>query len=1430
MLKKILSYVWIYIILFNSIYTIFLVDQSFANNDLKLTQPSNKTYNSSDYKNYSTDTLIVKFKNTKSRLNTSSITNTLSSFWKSNIEMLDNINVWLVHFDKPIKDLNKVVSTLKSLNNVEYVEPDYVRNLSYTGVATTDTFSNQQWYLDSINASEAWKMYNDTENKTIVSVNDSGIDYTHLDITWTLKNLSSNCKDDTWNIIVSWCPNNWWNFEWSWSYNPVTSVLAENDIYDINWHGTHVSWIIWAVKNNWRGIVWVTQNSEVFGSRIYSYHKNYALFYVSNTIRALNFAIQNWAKVVNASYGWINFSQAEYDAINVAKNAGVLVIAAAWNSGTNNDWVSPFYPASYDLDNIISVASVWWNDQLASYSNYWANTVDIAAPGWDIWVQDTWILATYPNITEIFSHDMNSFSWITLTWTWLNWNIYSWLAIETQSWAFLWNSTYTWSEDKTLVFNQKFDLSGAKFAKFNWYIECELSAGDNLEVLVNDQVIWTSQNNWTYERAVVFNYIDVELPIPSNLYTSDSELKIRFNSNNDWVQWIIGDLNNYWWCTIDNIKVEKYNTNSNSYAILQWTSMATPLVTWLAAMLWSYKPDLTYSQVKDIILTSKDTIPSLTWKVATTWKINAQKSINELISRYWITKNWEISWNILTLPYINLNWKNVTFNSSVINFNSTWTIISLSWSSILWESDFNIWIWKSIYNNWNNILSTSNDFSIIAKSSTGLLLSNSWTTSWNSLIITYTWTKIGDYNLELHWENYWLLYSWALSTDIPVPINNSFTWGLSAYVYKKWDLSNWISTGITLKVLDSIFLNNLSFNYVWQQTTITWSLSFASGAYTNSTWTILNVTSSVYPVDYQITGDLLNTQTGTLNNTWSINLWLTSWDGVKNINLVLTKSWYTQSQTYTWNIILDKTSPVVNISSHTNNQQVWLSTITLIWSISEANWVSSLLINWTWVTLSWSTFSKNISLVPWNNTITYQATDLAGNVSTGSINIVYQTYNVDNNTWNTNNTGSLLFLGNNTSSTWTIFNSTGSITINSSTWSHRVVLSLSWLTITSSSWDGIFNPPSQISFSGTFNNSWYTHIPSLTFDIWSHNTELNLTWTTAQVNLFVGTSQNWRTLSIFRSTNNWVSYSLLTTCLVSSGICSFYTDKFSLFTLATSGSSSSSSSSSNSSSNSIWWTSLWWTMSSISTCIDTQLECRTITTGTWNTNKWYKKEWVTCEWWNLWKVCSIDNITQSPLKSNYNIKKHKPVKDLLEWYIFKSKAIEKIFKQKSLNLIKIDDDLSNIVYLSSGMDNYREEYRTLYTKLVESAKKLDDLLSKKDAKAYQEEYKKFLSINTSLNNYKTDLNISFVQVWLDKIYYLKYKNTRINKMQSDLFKRINKKQANTYIYRLANKVTYNLNELLTNKVLTKEEIQIIRADTINTYKEFILQSKKLAKK
>ena len=157
-----------------------------------------------------------------------------------------------------------------------------------------------------------------------------------------MKDLSNNCKYDSWSIIDWWCPNYGWNFEWNWAYNSLTAFLLENETYDINWHWTHVSWIIWAVWNNWTWVIWVTQNIELFSSRLETYDRSSWVFYVSNTVRALNFAIENWAKVVNASYGWGGFSQTEYNSIKTARDKWILFIAAAWNSANDND-INPFY-------------------------------------------------------------------------------------------------------------------------------------------------------------------------------------------------------------------------------------------------------------------------------------------------------------------------------------------------------------------------------------------------------------------------------------------------------------------------------------------------------------------------------------------------------------------------------------------------------------------------------------------------------------------------------------------------------------------------------------------------------------------------------------------------------------------------------------------------------------------------------------------------------------------------------------------------------------------------------------------------------------------------------------------------------------------------------------------------------------------------------
>lgn len=1709
--KKTLAILLIYLLIINQL-SLSIFSQTSANNtEIQNTSViKTSSYSWTTNIDYATDRLIVKFKSWH--------TPSLSTFqsilpWESltKIEYLNNLWIWFINFRNGIKNINKTVQSISKDSNIEYVELDYKREIqSYTWVSTNDTYSNNLWYLKSIWADKAWQFYNDNENKTIVSVNDTGIDYSNNDLSPVLKDLSTNCKDDLGNLILWWCQNHWWNFEWNWAYNSTQAVLPENEIFDLNWHWTHVTWIIWAKWNNWSWTIWVTQNASIFWSRVESFSREIWIFYVSNVIRALNFAIQNWAKVVNASYWWTTYSQAEYDSINIAKTNGVLVIAASWNSSNNNDWTTKFYPASYDLDNILSVAAVWANDTLSSYSNYWATTVDVAAPGWDIWIQDSWIFSTYSTWTTIYYHDTNSFSWITLTWTWLAWNIYKWVAIETQSWAYDWATSYTWSEDKSLIFNNTFNLAWAKFAKFKWFIECDLSTWDNFDILINNQVIWSAWANWTYYRNVAYSYSDIEIPIPQNLYTSWSQLKIKFHSNSD--------SNNGYWCLVNNVSIIRYDNNKNTYKYLQWTSMATPVVTWLAAMLWSYKPDLTYTQVKDLILSSIDSIPWLSWKVLSWWKINAHNAITNLISNYWLTKNWSFDNRIFITKFIDLKWKNISLSWSLLFVDTLWSYLSLSWSSITWTWEIFAKSWIDFFNNSNKFLWTSNDFNIILKNSSWVTLSSSWENlSWENLILDYVWNYTWSWLIvDLVSTNQpYFIYKWPLQHNLNIPITKSFTWVVQANLYKKWDLINNIGTWVTL----NLYLENVinSINYTYLPSTITWSLTFASGSYTNNTTTSLSITSNFYPVDYELSWDIVWTYTWTLNNSWSIlvnlsswdwiknvslvlknwakisdtiskniwldrqkptiqilshtnnqvvntstitltwevydcdqisdllwlciywwianvkvnwelatlswttfskqlnlNLWdnninyistdnawnnftwsisisrvsdwltwnlnfaswsytnswtsllnitsnvypinyqlswdinwtytwtlnnswsilvnLSSWEWVKNISVTLSWTWYIQ-KTYSWSIILDQTAPSINILSHLNNQKINSSSIYLTGTVYDLNWTGNFKIDWLNVTLSWYNFSKNLTLDWWNNIYNYIATDFAWNTSSWSINLIriantsniysditgswsvnitfqtditstwevlYGTWgtnlnnsilgvsttshsidisglnsdtqyffkvkwnnnwytwtlsdlfsfktpsslDIDSFTWSKTNTWSVAFSWNKATLTWVIFSSTWSLSIKSQTWSNLVTLTLSWLIIHSNNWNLIFNPPSTSSFSWTFSKSWYNHVPWLTFKIWNDYSELSLSGSKAEVQLYIWTSYNWKTIWVFRSINNWWSYDFLSKCSISNWICTFYTDKFSLFTLATENTTSYSSSSSSSSS-SWWWSSWggssswgsssgWWSSSwgafiapvKVWTCQDIDLECKE--TSAWSKiYKLYKKDWATCEWGKLSTTCEIEKKEEILL-----VKKQEPVKYLDNWYKFKSKVIEKIFNKKKIELISIDEDLSEIIYLWKDVENYRENYRYIYSKFLESTYKIDELLiqDNKNIESVKKEYISFLSLYNKLKTYNYNWKINYVIVWWDKVLYLKYDSSKINEIHNILLKKLSTKETNTYVYRLANIIVHNLNKLLTDKSLNKSDIEQIRKDTIDKYKEFVIQLKQLKNK
>jgi subtilisin-like proprotein convertase family protein len=149
---------------------------------------------------------------------------------------------------------------------------------------------------------------------------------------------------------------------------------------DDNGHGTHVAGIIGAVGNNGVGVSGVAWNVQLMAVKILNYAGS---GFTSDAIRGLNFAVSRGAKIANNSWGGAPYDPALASAINEARAQGVIVVAAAGNQGRNID-TTPFYPASYQFDNVVRVAATDNRDALASFSNFGVGTVQLAAPGVNI--------------------------------------------------------------------------------------------------------------------------------------------------------------------------------------------------------------------------------------------------------------------------------------------------------------------------------------------------------------------------------------------------------------------------------------------------------------------------------------------------------------------------------------------------------------------------------------------------------------------------------------------------------------------------------------------------------------------------------------------------------------------------------------------------------------------------------------------------------------------------------------------------------------------------------------------------------------------------------------------------------------------------------------------------------------------------------------
>ncbi|MBL1277832.1 MAG: S8 family serine peptidase [Ectothiorhodospiraceae bacterium] len=268
-------------------------------------------------------------------------------------------------------------STLRSLRrnrDVEFAEPNYI--LTAYAVPNDSQFTSL-WGLNNtgqtggvadadIDAPEAWDLQ--VGSNVIIAVIDSGTDYNHRDLSNNIWNntgeIPNNGRDDDGNGYVDDVRG--WDF-----------ANNDNDPMDDNGHGTHVSGTIAASGNNGTGVVGVNWFAQIMPLKFLS---DVGAGSSADAIAAIDYAVANGARVINASWGGGPYSSAMFRAIQAANNAGVLFVAAAGNDGTNNDRNSS-YPADYDLPNVISVAATDASDNLASFSNYGANSVDLGAPG-----------------------------------------------------------------------------------------------------------------------------------------------------------------------------------------------------------------------------------------------------------------------------------------------------------------------------------------------------------------------------------------------------------------------------------------------------------------------------------------------------------------------------------------------------------------------------------------------------------------------------------------------------------------------------------------------------------------------------------------------------------------------------------------------------------------------------------------------------------------------------------------------------------------------------------------------------------------------------------------------------------------------------------------------------------------------------------------
>ena len=509
---------------------------------------------------------------------------------------------------------------LEQLGSVVWAEP----NLPVEGgaAASDDPLFDQLWGLDNtgqtvegeagvagvdVNALPAWDVTRGAG--TVVAVVDSGVAADHPDIApaiWTNSGeVPGNNTDDDGNGFVD--DVHGWDF-WD----------SDNEPDDFHSHGTHVAGTVAARANNKTGIAGVAPEAKVMPVRVLNDSNAGRTADVANGIA---YAAMNGADVINLSIGTppepdFPMPQAERDALDVAAAHDTLVVVAAMNDGQNNDTGhSPIWPCNFTHANLVCVAAIDSDGGMSSFSNWGAQSVDIAAPGRSI-------LSLNPDWFRLDPPGVEGFeSGIATRWYgaggWAGTTAFA----ATGSWSLTDSFTGDYANNTTpwAAMTNGVDLTGQRGCRINYAIKGKVLPGDYFVTGMLDQ---NGAGHVTLAESLDTHGEFETFSDGISVVDGDPDAHGVFQLSTD----AAGTADGVY---VDDLRFicRASEYDADSYFYNYGTSMATPHVSGVAALVRAAVPGATAAQVAQAIREGAVKLDSLAGKTVTGGRADAPGAI-----------------------------------------------------------------------------------------------------------------------------------------------------------------------------------------------------------------------------------------------------------------------------------------------------------------------------------------------------------------------------------------------------------------------------------------------------------------------------------------------------------------------------------------------------------------------------------------------------------------------------------------------------------------------------------------------------------------------------------------------------------------------------------------------------------------------------------